>query len=100
MRSAFDVVIVGGGPAGLSAALVLGRCRRRVLVFDSGQPRNARSRGVHGYLTRDGILPGDFLRHALDELRAYGIEPRHATVVDIVPAGKSFEVVVEGGERV
>ena len=58
---AYDVVIVGAGPAGLSAALVLGRCGRRVLVCDSGTPRNARSRSLNGYLTRDGILPVDFL---------------------------------------
>ena len=56
----FDVVIVGGGPAGLSAALMLGRCRRRVLVCDLGQPRNRRSRALHGYMTRDGIDPTRF----------------------------------------
>jgi thioredoxin reductase len=95
----FDVVIIGGGPAGLSAALVLGRCRRRVLVCDAGQPRNLRSQGLHGYLTRDGIAPAAFLGLAREELRQYGIVPRQETAVDIVPAGDGFEVVIEGGER-
>jgi thioredoxin reductase len=59
-----DVCIVGAGPAGLNAAIVLGRCGRTVIVLDSGEPRNAVSRGLHGYLTRDGIDP--------KELRAMG----------------------------
>ena len=58
----FDVIIVGAGPAGLSAALVLGRCRRRVLVCDGGEPRNAASHALHGFLSRDGIRPTDLLR--------------------------------------
>lgn len=58
----FDVIIVGAGPAGLSAALILGRCRRKVLVCDAGHPRNAASRALHGYLTRDGIEPAKLLR--------------------------------------
>jgi thioredoxin reductase len=95
----FDVVIIGGGPAGLSAALVLGRCRRRVVVCDAGNPRNAKSQGLHGYLTRDGILPPDFLALARDELRRYDIAPRQATAIDIVTAGDGFEVLLEGGER-
>jgi thioredoxin reductase len=67
----YDVIIVGAGPAGLSAALMLGRCRRSVVVFDTGKPRNAASRALHGYLTRDGISPHDFLRLARGELAQY-----------------------------
>ena len=95
-----DVVIVGGGPAGLSAALVLGRSRRRVLVCDSGRPRNARSRGMHGYLTRDGIDPAELLRIARRELADYDVELRDATVVGIERDPAGFVAVLEAGERV
>jgi thioredoxin reductase len=67
----YDVIIVGAGPAGLSAALMLGRSRRRVLVCDSGHPRNAASHALHGFLTRDGIAPAEFLRIAREQLRQY-----------------------------
>jgi cation diffusion facilitator CzcD-associated flavoprotein CzcO len=56
-----DAVIIGGGPAGLSAALVLGRCVRRVAVCDSGQYRNARSTALHCFMSRDGIAPSSLL---------------------------------------
>lgn len=69
-----DVVIVGGGPAGLNAAVVLGRCRRSVLLFDTGGQRNRRSQGMHNYLTQDGILPANFLRKARREARKYGVK--------------------------
>ena len=67
----YDVIIVGAGPAGLSAALLLGRCRRTVLVCDSGHPRNAASHALHGYLTRDGLAPRDFLAIARKEVAQY-----------------------------
>jgi thioredoxin reductase len=96
----YDVVIAGGGPAGLSAALVLGRCRRRVLVCDSGRPRNARSTSLNGYLTRDGTPPREFLRLGREELRRYGIEPREMTVTDVIRQDERFEVLLASGERV
>ncbi|HEU5311903.1 MAG TPA: NAD(P)/FAD-dependent oxidoreductase, partial [Candidatus Eisenbacteria bacterium] len=78
----YDVIVVGGGPAGLSAALVLGRARRRVLLLDDGRYRNERSRGVHGYLTRDGVLPEELRRLGRGELRRYGVRTLGARAVD------------------
>jgi thioredoxin reductase len=69
-----DCIIVGGGPAGLNAGVVLGRCRRKVLLFDSGTYRNQYSHGMHNYLTRDDILPSDFLQLALKEIHKYGVK--------------------------
>jgi thioredoxin reductase len=98
----FDVVIVGAGPAGLSAALILGRSRRRVLVCDSGRPRNAASRAMHGFLTRDGMPPLEFLRLAREELRQYDtVELRDVEVVNAeCRADARFEVSLAGGARV
>lgn len=76
-----DVIIVGGGPAGLNAAVVLGRCHRRVLVFDTEQYRNRYSHGMHNYLTRDDILPGDFIKIARQEIQKYGIQLFNKKVV-------------------
>lgn len=66
-----DVIVVGAGPAGLSAALVLARACRKVLVFDHGHPRNASAVAMHGYLTRDGLAPHDFRALAREELARY-----------------------------
>jgi thioredoxin reductase len=95
----YDVVIIGGGPAGLSAALFLGRARRRVLVFDTGKPRNARSAGMHGYLTRDGILPSQFLELARKELGEYGVDIRFEKIVRGEGSDGHFFVYTEGGEK-
>jgi thioredoxin reductase len=73
LQNHYDVVILGGGPTGLSAALILGRCRRRVLVVDSGRPRNAAARAMHGYLTRDGTPPREVLRMGREEAARYGV---------------------------
>ncbi|MDF2680351.1 MAG: putative disulfide oxidoreductase [Brevibacillus sp.] len=71
MNQLFDVGIIGGGPAGLNAALVLGRARKSVVVIDEGRPRNRVTRESHGFLTRDGIAPSEFRRIAMEEIHAY-----------------------------
>jgi len=95
----YDVIIVGAGPAGLSAALILGRCRRRVLVCDAGRPRNAASLAMHGYLTRDGIAPLEFLRIGREQLRQYDtIEIRDVEVTAAACRGDSrFHVTLADG---
>jgi len=97
----YDVVIVGAGPAGLSAALILGRSRRRVLVCDTGKPRNAASRAMHGFLSRDGMPPGEFLRIARDQLRQYdSIEMRDIEVTGAKCVDGRFHVTLHGGDSV
>ena len=97
----YDVVIVGAGPAGLSAALVLGRCSRRVLVCDNGHPRNEASHSMHGYLTRDGMPPLEFLRLAREELKLYTtVTVRDVTVIDGRCENHRFVTTLETGETV
>lgn len=97
----YDVVIVGAGPAGLSAALVLGRCRRNVLVCDNGHPRNEASHAMHGFLTRDGMPPLEFLRLAREELQPYTtVSLRHVTVTDARCENNRFVTTLETGETV
>lgn len=93
----FDVIIVGAGPAGLSAALILGRCRRKVLVCDAGRPRNSASRALHGFLTRDGVEPAEFIRIGREQLRPYTtIQLRSEEVTHARQIDNGFEVKVAG----
>jgi len=93
----YEVIIVGGGPAGLSAALVLGRCRRRVLLCDAGTPRNERARELHGYLTRDGMPPLELLRLGRQELTPYGIELREVRVTAVATNPEGFTIAMADG---
>ena len=97
-ESRYDVVVVGGGIAGLSAALTLGRSRRRTLVVDAGTPRNAPSSGVHGFLSRDGIPPLDLLRIGREELAFYpGVEVRSGSAIDASGEDGDFTVTMGDG---
>jgi thioredoxin reductase/SAM-dependent methyltransferase len=83
----YDVVVVGGGAAGLSAALMLGRARRRVLVVDAGEPRNRYAAHVHGVLGHDGTAPADLLARGRAEVAAYDVEVRAGRVDRVERAG-------------
>jgi thioredoxin reductase len=97
----YDVVVIGGGAAGLSAALVLSRARRDVLVVDSGTPRNAPAAHMHGFLSRDGLPPGDLLALGRDEVLGYGGKMVDGAVTEVVPFGDTgFWVMLADGQRV
>ncbi|MFF3001259.1 NAD(P)/FAD-dependent oxidoreductase [Kitasatospora sp. NPDC057940] len=102
-RDDYDAVVVGAGAAGLSAALVLGRARRRVAVVDAGQPRNAPSAHMHGYLSRDGMPPAALLEVGRAEVAGYGVDLIDArvdhveAVADAEAAGTGFAVHLAGG---
>ncbi len=93
----YDAVIVGGGTAGLSAAQMLGRARRRVLVIDAGAPRNRFAAHMHGVLGHDGRSPAELLRTGRAEAAAYGVEFLDTTVTSIDDAGDHLSVAYDGG---
>ncbi|MFB7679766.1 NAD(P)/FAD-dependent oxidoreductase [Streptomyces rochei] len=95
----YDVVVVGGGAAGLSAALVLGRSRLRTLVVDAGEPRNAPSDHMQGFLTRDGMAPAEFLALGREEIARYGVELVRDRAVDVARE-EDFTVSLAGGRSV
>ena len=95
----YDVVIVGGGAAGLSAAVVLGRARRTVLVIDTGEPRNAPAQGVHGFLTRDGLSPAELVRLGRTEAQSYGAHFLSGRAADTRRTAAGLEVILADGTR-
>ncbi|MCX4573021.1 NAD(P)/FAD-dependent oxidoreductase [Streptomyces sp. NBC_01571] len=98
MTDMYEAVVVGGGAAGLSAALVLGRARRRTLVVDAGEPRNAPAAHLQGYLTRDGVPPAEFLALGREEIARYGVELVRDRAVDVIRHGSGeFRVTLASG---
>ncbi|BCW09618.1 putative FAD-dependent pyridine nucleotide-disulphide oxidoreductase [Arthrobacter sp. NtRootA4] len=90
----YQVVVIGGGAAGLSAAVTLGRALRSVLVIDAGEPRNASAAGVHGFLSRDGIDPRELLDMGREEARGYGVD----FIAGVAVAARSTAGAEEGAE--
>ena len=99
--SEYDVAVIGGGASGLSAALVLSRALRKVVVVDAGTPRNAPASHMHGYLSRDGLPPGELLTSGRNEVTSYGGEIVAGTALDLIADGPSgFCVLLENGQRI
>lgn len=95
-----DCAIIGGGPAGLNAALVLGRAKRKVALLDSGKPRNRVAHASHGFLTRDGIEPAEFRRIAYEEVLRYpSVQHWQSEVNEITRTDDGFAVVLSSGEQ-
>jgi thioredoxin reductase len=94
-----DAVIVGGGPAGLSAALVLGRARRRALVLDTGRPANVASNGIGGLLAQHGVAPSELRSAGRRQLAPFAnVEVRDGAVLDAEALEDGFAVRIDGGE--
>jgi thioredoxin reductase len=100
VTQSWEVIIVGGGPAGLSAALTLGRCRRRVLVCDGGRTRNRFAAHMHAFLSRDGIAPAEFLRISREQLGRYeSVVLVQGEATEILGTDSRFQVVLADGSR-
>ncbi|MEU4240688.1 NAD(P)/FAD-dependent oxidoreductase [Actinoplanes sp. NPDC026619] len=100
VQDAYEVVVVGGGAAGLNGALMLARSRRSVLVVDAGAPRNAPADGVHGLLGREGMPPLELVRRGREEVRGYGGEIIDGEVTGARRDGEEFVVGLAGGRSV
>ncbi|HYI56288.1 MAG TPA: NAD(P)/FAD-dependent oxidoreductase [Microlunatus sp.] len=100
LNTSYDVVVVGGGAAGLNGALMLARSRRSVVVIDAGQPRNAPADGVHGLLARDGMPPAELLERGRAEVRSYGGAVVAGTVTAVDPLPSGFTVGLADGRTV
>ena len=101
MADRYDAVIVGAGTAGLSAALMLGRSRRRTLALDGGAPRNAPADHAHGLFTRDGVPPDELLRFGKRDLERYEtVEVREGAATGASGADGDFGVTLDCGESV
>jgi thioredoxin reductase len=97
----YDVLIVGGGAAGLSAALVLSRARRSVLLVDAGEPRNAPATHMQGFLSRDGMPPSELLAAGRLEVMGYGATITDGTVAELLQCGAAgFQALLADGQRV
>lgn len=94
----WDVIIVGAGPAGTSAAMLLARSRRSVLVIDEGKQRNLSSHGLHNFITRDGILPPDFLEIAYKDLSNYPVSFIRSRVEHVKKLEAAFEVTTQANK--
>src|SRR5438034_1421751 len=96
----FDCAIIGGGPAGLNAALILGRARRNVILLDNNTPRNAVSQESHGFITRDGIKPKEFREIAHKELGRYpSVMYTKRKVTSVIKNNSLFELIMSDNER-
>lgn len=97
-QATYDCIIIGGGPAGLTCAIFLGRYRRRILLIDNGKPRNYASRAIHGFLGQHAIAPGELLKRGRAEAEAAGVEICECTAEKVERLGDVFEVTTSSGK--